>query len=239
VSAIALDPLIAEAKRRARRRWLLAVAAIAVAGAAIAGYSISHGGRPSAVTPRVSIPAGATGVGCGVRGVGVRILGTDGQTLYREPGYHTYPNRGFPAIQCSGSTIWATWFNGAGMMQEAYLGARSLDRGRTWKLIFTEGMYGPKAPHHLDSYLGVWTLRGRNAYFVGSCPACSVRGIGVTNALFVTKNGGRTFARHDVPALTGYIVTGIRVRGDDVIFRAKRLLRNVGPPRKTVTIHTA
>src|SRR5437667_11605622 len=62
MSAIALDPLIAEAKRRARRRQLIVLAMGVVMLGAVAAYAIAHGGRPSAVPPRVSIPAGATRV---------------------------------------------------------------------------------------------------------------------------------------------------------------------------------
>ena len=148
---VPVDPLIAEAKRRARRRQLIALAMGVVVLGAVAAYAIAHGGRLSAVTPRVSIPAGATGVGCGVRGVGVGIFSPDGRRLYREPGNYSHPSRGFPAIQCSGSTIWAVWFNGAGMMQEASFGARSLDGGQTWRASFSEPSFGRKAPNGLDS----------------------------------------------------------------------------------------
>ena len=236
MSAIALDPLIAEAQHRARRRRIALIALlVAGLGAAVAGLSMVHGGKPSAATSRVSIPAGATGAGCGVRGVGTRILTATGRTLYSEPG--PYSNRGFPDIQCSGSAIWAVWFNGAATGSEAYFGARSLDRGRTWRPVFAQLFPGGNAPRRLDSYLGVWALRGtRNAYFVGLCPFCSVRGISNTNALFVTSNGGRTFSRHNLSALTGYDVRGILLRGSVVTLRAKRFIKNVSPARKTVTV---
>jgi len=234
MSAIALEPLIAEAKRRARRRHLIALAMGVVMLGAVAAYSIAHGGGSSAVTPRVSIPAGATGVGCGVRGVGARILSPDGRTLYREPGSYNHLHRGFPTIQCSGSTVWAVWFNGAGAGQEAYLGARSLDGGRTWRAAFTGSPYfGEKAPHHLDSYLGVWALRGpEDAYFVGSCPACG----GVTTALYVTSDAGGKFHKYDIPSLTGYAVARIAVHGVKVRLWATRFVRGVAPARKTVTV---
>ena len=232
MGAVALDPLIAEAKRRARKRYLAGLAIALAAAGAVAAYSVARESRPA----RDSIPAGATGAACGVRGVGARILSPDGKTLYRSP---AAPMSGFPAIQCSGSAVWAVWIGGAGMMQEEYFGARSLDGGRTWRPVFTEREFQLKAPHQLDSYFGVWILRGPNAYFVGSCPACSDHGVGVTNALFVTRNGGETFARHDLPNLTGYTVTGIRVTGHQVILRAERFIRNVAPPRKTVSIHIA
>jgi hypothetical protein len=236
LSAIALDPLIAEAKRRARRRYLIALAMTVGALGVVAGWSIAHGDRPSSLTPRVSIPARATGVGCGVRGVGARILSPAGRTLYREPAVPM----GFPDIQCSSSAIWAVWLNGVGMSQQAYFGVRSLDRGRTWHPVLTDRYFGQKAPHELDSYLGVWTLRGlRRAYFVGSCPACSVGEAQGTVALYVTKNGGGTFHKYDLPTLTGYAVTRIAVHGVRVRLWAKRFALGVEPPRKTVTIHTA
>jgi hypothetical protein len=227
MSAIALDPLIAEAKRRARRRqWAFVAAALAAAGA-VAVYSVPRGSAPA----RTAIPAGATGAGCGVRGVGARILSTDGTTLFREP---ARPVGRFPAIKCSGSAIWAVWFNGVGTMHEAYFGARSLDGGGTWRAAFSGSVYtGEKAPNHLDSELGVWTLRGqRDAYFVGSCPACG----GVTNALYVTMDGGGKFRKYDIPALTGYTATRITVHGAKITVWAKRFVRGVEPARKTVTV---
>jgi hypothetical protein len=233
-----LEALIREARARQRKRRLAAAVVVALlAGTALALYSITSSGSPSASHSGVPIPAAATGKGCGVRGSGVSILGADGRTLYREPGRYIHPNRGFPTIRCSGSTIWAVWFNGAGMSQEAYLGARSLDRGRTWKLIFTEGMFGPKAPHQLDAYLAAWALHGpHDAYFVGSCPACGRGGVQGTVSLSVTKDGGRTFRTYDVPALTGYAVTKIRVDGNEVTLAAKRFMAGVDRARKTVTI---
>jgi hypothetical protein len=234
VSTIALDPLIAEAKRRARRRQLIALVMGVVSLGAVAAYVVARGGgRSSVFAPRVSIPAGATGAACGVRGVGARILSPEGRILYREPG--KAPN-GFPAIQCSGSAIWAVWNNGGEMSQEAYFGARSLDGGRTWHPAFAEPYFLRKAPNELGTRLGVWMLHGpRTAYFVSACTGCG----GVKNALFVTKNGGRTFVRYDVPALTSYTVTGIRVNGDELILRAKRVTRGIEPARRTATVRVA
>jgi hypothetical protein len=235
MSAIALDPLIAEAKRRARRRQLIALAIGVVSLGAVATYAAPRGGSWGDVTARVSIPAGATGVGCGVRGVGARILTPAGRTLYREPGEYDHPNRGFPTIQCSGSTVWAVWFNGVGMMRESYVGARSLDGGRTWRPVFAD--IGLKAPKPLDAYLGVWTLRGpRTAYFAGSCPACSDTHGPVTNALYVTRNAGRSFREYALPSLTGYSVTRIAVHGAEVTLAAKWSVRGVTPARKRVTV---
>jgi hypothetical protein len=237
-----LEALIREARTRQRKRWLgVAVAVALLAGAAIGIESILRGSGPNtARTIGGPSVAARNGKACGVRGVGVRILDQDGRTLYREPGRYTRPNAGFPTIRCSGSTIWAVWFNGVGMSQEAYLGARSLDSGRTWKLVFTEGMFGPKAPHELDAYLGVWTLRGpHDAYFTGSCPACDGGELQGTISLWVTKDGGRTFRMYKVPMLTGYEAIRIRVKGDAVTILAKRFIAGVRPARKTVTVHVA
>jgi hypothetical protein len=127
------------------------------------------------------------------------------------------------------------------MMQQAYVGARSLDRGRTWKLVFTEGMFGPKAPHELDAYFGPWTLGGpKVAYFVGSCPACSTtRTVQGTVALWVTKDGGRTFREYKVPALTGYAPDHIRVTGRQVRIAGARLYIRRGSPRKAETVRVS
>jgi hypothetical protein len=232
------EALIPEARARQRKRWLVAAAAVALlAGAALGIDSIVGAGSPTASSSGVPIPAAATGKGCGVRGVGVRILSTNGQTLYREPGHFVHPNGGpFPTIRCSGSTVWAVWMNGAGMSQEAYFGARSLDRGRTWRAVFTERFFGLKAPHELDAYMGPWTLRGTVAYFVGWCPACSQGTLSGTTSLWVTKDGGRTFDKYDVPGGLGYYPTSVRVAGRRVTISEKRFSRGVKPARKTASV---
>lgn len=222
-----LEALIREARARQRKRRLGTAAVVALlAGSAIVLYAVLGGGNPSTLRggagPRGAVKSGGA---CGVRGAGVRILDASGQTVYREPAQARPYIR--PEIRCSGATIWAVWDNGVAASQEGYVGARSGDGGRRWRLIFAERFFGVKAPHQLDSYMAVWTLHGpRAAYFTGMCPAC---GFG-TVSLWVTKNGGRTFRRYDVPALTGLEPTGLRVSGDDVTIRARR---------KTVTIRIA
>lgn len=228
-----LELLIREARARRRTRWVVSVALVAlVAGATLGIDSVVNVGSHRTGQPGAG-PASAvrSGQSCGVRGVGVRILDRSGRTLYREPGHYVHPNAGFPTIRCSGSTIWAVWFNGAGMSQEAYLGARSLDGGKTWKLVFTEGMFGPKAPHELDAYLGPWTVRGRDAYFIGQCPACDPQ---PTMSLWVTKDGGHAFRRYDVHALDTWWPTAIRVKGDAVTIFAHR-----GSRRKSATVRVS
>jgi hypothetical protein len=234
-----LEALIREARARQRRRWLGAAAVVALlAGAALGLNAILAGGAPSRSESGGPASSVRTVDACGVRGLGVRILDRSGRTLYREPGHYVHPNAGFPTIRCSGSTIWGVWFNGVGMMKEAYVGARSLDAGHTWKLVFSEPFFGVKAPHALDSYLGVWRLGGsRDAYFTGSCPACDYGKVQGTISLWVTKDAGRTFRMYKVPELTGYAPVRLLVSGQDVRISAKRFAQGVEPPRKTATVH--
>jgi hypothetical protein len=233
-----LEALIREARARQRRRWAAAAAVVAfLAGGALAAYSIGSAG-----SGKVSRPGGGSIVkakrGCGIRVAGPRILGSDGSAVYREPIRHQVnPSRIPSQVRCSGPTIWVVWFNGVGMSQEGYVGARSVDRGRTWKLVFSEGMFGPKAPHQLvTGYLGPWTLDGpRTAYFSGTCVAC---GWG-TVSLWVTRDAGRTFRMYKVPALTGYGHMRIRVSRDRVRISATADFPRFKPRRKTVTLHVA
>lgn len=236
-----LEALIREARSRQRKRWIGASAVIAVLAATAMGInSVVAGKRPT--TSRSSggpSPSVRTGNACGVRVAGTRIVDPRGHMLFREPGNWS---AGYPrphVVRCSGPAVWVVWDNGAGMMQEAYVGARSLDRGRTWKTVFAERFFAVKAPHELDSYLGPWTLRGpKVAYFTGSCPACSTKTSEGTVSLWITKDAGRTFREYKVPALTGYAPTRLRVAGKDVTIFAKRFMRGV-KPHKTVTVRVA
>jgi hypothetical protein len=118
---------------------------------------------------------------------------------------------------------------GVASSQEAYLGGRSGDGGRTWKLLLSEPYFGIQAPFTIDSYSGPWTIVGENAaYFVGWCPVCGRRG---TVSLTVTLDGGRHFRRYRLSELRGFRGTGIRVVGHDVTITAKS-----GPRTRRVTI---
>lgn len=237
-----LELLIREARARHRKRLLRAAALVVLlAGAAIAAYSIVSGGSPAASKAGRGASAVTSEGKCGIRVAGPRILAADGRTVYREPvpDGEVHSNSIPSQVRCSTSATWVVWDNGAGMMQEGYVGARSVDRGRTWKLVFAERFFGVKAPHELDSYLGPWLLSGHVAYFVGSCPACSTKTLQGTISLWVTKDAGRTFRMYKVPALTGYGPTGIRVSGRNVIIRARRVARKTGsPPYKTYAHRT-
>jgi hypothetical protein len=165
---------------------------------------------------------------CPVHIVGKRIVDRHAHTVYLDPGYRVVAAQ----VKCSGRTIWVLFHGGAESSQEAYVGVRSADGGRSWKLLLSEPYFGVKAPFTIDSYSGPWTIVGENAaYFVGWCPAC---GYG-TVSLMVTLDGGSHFRRYKIPRLTGFRATAIRVVGDDVTITAKSGFRT-GPHRRTVTI---
>jgi hypothetical protein len=124
---------------------------------------------------------------------------------------------------------------GVAASQEAYLGVRSGNSGRTWKRLLAEAYFGIKAPFTIDSYSGPWTIVGeKSAYFVGWCPAC---GSG-TVSLTVTRDGGRHFRRYAIPKLTGFRGTAIQVAGHDVKITARSQQR-AGPRSRTITLHIA
>lgn len=241
-----LELLIREARSRQRRRWLGAAAVVGLlAGAVLAAYSIVNGRGSSASRRDRRSSLVATTNKCGIRVAGPRILGSDGGTVYREPvpKGETHANSIPSQVRCTTSAIWVIWFNGPAMMREIYVGARSLDHGRTWKLVFANG---ERAPHELSSYVGPWTVRGRGAYFVGSCAACGVGSRQGTVQLWVTKDGGKTFRMYRLPALTGDIPgipafgpTRIRVSGSRVRIWASRLVRKVDKPPFEIYSHKA
>jgi hypothetical protein len=167
--------------------------------------------------------------GCPVHAVGKRLVDRNGHTVYRDPGYRVLEAQ----VKCSGRTVWALFHGGAESSQEAYVGVRSDDAGRTWRVLLSEAYFGIKAPFTIDSYSGPWTIAGQHrAYFVGRCPAC---GYG-TVSLTVTRDGGRHFRRYAIPKLTGFLGTRIRVSGDDVTITAKNQLRT-RPRSRTITMH--
>jgi hypothetical protein len=231
-----LEALIREARERQLRRRLFATAAVAIAaGVGLAVWAALPGGTKSIARQQVNrgrLPATEFSQSCGVRVADTQILDGSGRMLYREPGNWS---PGYPRsheVRCSGSTIWVVWDNGYASSQEGYVGARSGDAGRTWRLVFAEPYFGVNAPHELDAYMGAWTLYGPEAaYFSGRCPAC---GYG-TVSLWVTKDGGRTFRHYQLPTLTGYATTQIRVLGDRVTISAQRW-RPGRPVRKTITV---
>jgi len=151
---------------------------------------------------------------CPVHVIGKRIVDGGGQTVYRAPGYRVVAWQ----VKCSGRTVWVLFHGGVASSQEAYLGVRSGDAGRTWKLLLSEPYFGVRAPFTIDSYSGPWTIVGANAaYFVGWCPACGHQG---TVSLTYTLDGGRHFRRQRIGKLSGFRGTGIHVVGNHVTITA-------------------
>lgn len=224
------DALVREARARQRRRRLIILASLIapVVGAAVALYvTLATTGRPRVANHGPRSAASPSAPRCGIRVVGTRILDHSGVTTYRDPS----PAATHQA-RCSGSTAWVIFANGYGMMHEEYVGVRSGDGGRTWRTVFAETP-GVRPLHGIGAEVGVWRLDGpRSAYFVGLCPACGVAG---TVSLSVTKDGGRTFHRYQVPGLDdAYKPTAIRVSGRHVTIRARTVSGR--PILKTVTL---
>jgi hypothetical protein len=161
----------------------------------------------------------AATLACPVHVVGKRIVDAAGQTTYRYPG-NFVPHA---QIKCSGRVVWVLLHGGAASSQELYLGLRSVDRGRHWKLLLAEPYFAIHAPFTIDSYSGPWTIVGRNAaYFVGWCPACGSAPYYGTISLTVTLDGGRSFRHYPIPSLAGYMAKTIRVTGREVVVTAMR-----------------
>jgi hypothetical protein len=166
---------------------------------------------------------------CPVHIAGKRIVDRHGLTVYRDPGYQVVAAQ----VRCSGRTVWVLFHGGVASSQEAYVGVRSGDGGRTWRLLLSEPYFGVEAPFTIDAYSGPWTIVGRDAaYFVGWCPVCALHG---TVSLTVTLDGGKHFRRYKIPELDGFRGARIRVEGDDVTITAKSQLR-IGPRTRVVTI---
>jgi hypothetical protein len=162
---------------------------------------------------------------CPVHVVGKRVVDMRGVTVFRDPGYRAFGAQ----VKCSGRTVWVMFYGGAAASQEAYVGVRSGDRGRTWKVLLAEPYFGVRAPFTIDSYSGPWTIVGENAaYFVGWCPACGPGTVSLT----VTVDGGRHFRRYRIRRLTGYQPTAIGVRSQEAAITARR-----GSRTRSVTIH--
>ncbi len=230
-----LELLIREARARQRKRWVGAAALVAILAGTVLGIrsiaTAKHASSP--VATGGGTRATTTGTHCGFRVAGTRVLASDGSVVYRDPSQSAM----WHELRCSGSAVWVVFVNGVGMSHEDYVGVRSSDAGRSWRVVFAERFFNAKAPHQLvTGYLGPWTLSGpREAYFTGTCVACG-RG---TVSLWVTKDGGRTFRRYQIPALTGYGLglRRLRVKGQEVIISARSSVRGVEPPRKTVAVH--
>jgi hypothetical protein len=161
--------------------------------------------------------------------VGERIVDAQDHVVYTSPGGSPLAAQ----IECNGRTVWVLFHDGSAASQEGYVGVRSGDNGRTWKLLLGESYFGVRAPFRIDAYSGPWTIVGENgAYFVGSCPACGDYG---TVSLTVTLDGGKHFRTYQVPALANFRPTAVQVEGDDVTITGKSSL-STGPRTRTATV---
>jgi len=218
------------------------------AGGTLVILSIANGGQSGVSQAGRGSTAVRGTKECGIRVLGPRILDSTGSLVYREPvpKGEVNANRIPSQVRCSGSAVWVVFFNGVGMMHEDYVGVRSLDHGRTWRIAFAQDSPGARSRYGVGAEPGPWTLVGaRRAYFVGTCPACSEgKAFGLVS-LTVTKDGGRTFRTYPVPALSGFGPVGVRVTGDVVRLSARRLVRKINKApfeiykRKTVTVRVA
>jgi photosystem II stability/assembly factor-like uncharacterized protein len=104
-----------------------------------------------------------------------------------------------PVLGCRGSSVWVLFEEGAAAGSEGYDVFRSLDGGRTWRVVLA-GLdpLRPRLPR-LNAYSGPFSVLGRTAVFMGVCPAC---GRQPTTAAVVSRDGGRTWSRR--ATLDGY-----------------------------------
>lgn len=217
-----LELLIREARARQLRRRLGAVAVVAVLlGTSVATYAIFAGSGERSTTGGLGAGRAATPSSsrCGVRVRGPNVF-RDGRIVFRDRVASPMSHE----IRCSGSTVWAVFVNGIGTNVESYVGARSGDRGRTWRVAFGQNYQGLRADRGLGPELGAWTLSGsRAAYFIGWCGPCSVSGRFGTADLIATTDGGRTFRHYAVPALAGFSPRRLRVTGRVVTIWGRQL----------------
>jgi photosystem II stability/assembly factor-like uncharacterized protein len=204
VSTIVLDPLIAEAKRRARRRKVLA-AAVAVAVAAGIGVLIWTE-LPSRGTANVSeSPGVATGVPAGrLRTVGTVgssggvswVMNGRGLWLTADGGHEwrkVVPPQGTGFIDQQDSHVqfadpqhgWISITESTGYPPNSGsrpVFARTTDGGRTWLPSF------PADCHGRCGVAGMDFLDARHGYLIAGAPA-----VGLPNRLFRTADGGSTW----------------------------------------------
>lgn len=223
------EALVREARARQRQRRIIIASLVAlVAGATVGIYATLVPGGRSPASSRGPNRVASSSSSCEIRVVGTRILDRSGAITYRDPARVAMTHQ----TRCSGSTAWVVFVNGVGMMHEEYVGVRSGDGGRTWRVVFALGVH---APHGIDAEVGPWRLHGpRSAYFVGVCPACGGAG---TVSLSVTKDGGRTLHRYHVPGLDDtYRPTSLHVSGNRVTIRAVRVANGKPATPKNVTV---
>ena len=132
------DALVREARARQQQRRIVIASLVAlVTGAAVGIYATLVPSGRSPAPSRGSASVASSSSPCGIRVVGTRILDRSGATTYRDPAKVAMNHQ----TRCSGSTAWVVFVNGVGMMHEEYVGVRSGDGGRTWRLVFALGVH--------------------------------------------------------------------------------------------------
>jgi photosystem II stability/assembly factor-like uncharacterized protein len=103
----------------------------------------------------------------------------------------------WPALQCSGSGVWALFVDGVAAGSQGYA-AYSAPDGMHWRLVL--GQFLSRRVPRLSSYAGPFSvISPSRAFFVGFCPACN-RG---TSIVARTRDGGRHW-RRSRPELDGF-----------------------------------
>ncbi len=196
MSAIALDPLIAEAKQRARRRRLLALGLSAVLAAAAVGVALQTRSSSSssislerlAAAAREQIQATYVGdLGGGViaawsaDGYSVWVTANDGRTW--RPLQQALVDDAGLLPPASFLDRRAGWGLGGGHIM------RTTNGGRTWRV-------GPALPGQIGTVMTGPLFVSRTAGFVEG-----IVGFGtLRDVLFATDDGGRTWQRRSLPA---------------------------------------
>jgi hypothetical protein len=209
LSAIALDPLIAEAQRRARRRrwWIAGAAAALVAGA---GLAIFRSGPPSADPFSMQRPGSVSRL--------------DGDVSRAS----AFPRMTIGAVGSSGGVTWAA--NGGGIWLTS-------DGGGTWRAVprgvaraalsrgsqYVDAQFVDRQHGWIAGSSGVArTTDGGHTWQTsspGDCAGCGVEGISFLDAshgflfaatrrlnyLFSTSDGGRTWHLVSTPEIWGPI----------------------------------
>jgi photosystem II stability/assembly factor-like uncharacterized protein len=196
MSAIALDPLVAEAKRRAQRRRILLLAAVVFVAAGALTYELlpsgyaGESGRVSRASPVRHRTVGEVGSSGGVSWV------MNGRGLWLTAnGGHAWRKvavpRGTGSIDRQGSSVqfvdpqhgWISINELAGNaphLGDRSMFARTTDGGRTWQPSF------PAQCRGRCGVAGMSFLDARHGYLIAGAPSA-----GIPNQLFRTEDGGR------------------------------------------------
>lgn len=100
--------------------------------------------------------------------------------------------------------MWVLFHGGGEASQEAYVGVRSGDGGRTWKILLAEPYFGVRAPFTIDSYSGPW-IPPRQVTTRASRAALGYRNLRDRNGLRTELSCGTPHALDDALRWVGII----------------------------------